>query len=166
MVGQRAPRSAAQPRYKQIAEWIRDGIRSGRLRAGDAIPSQQELADLAQVQVGTAARAVSLLMREGLVIKRVRGTRAQVASDRVEILPPARASTTAIGIATPLLLRAKVVRVDTDGPLAEVRLEVVADERFAIALPAAAAIALGIEPGRSLTVELLTRAVDLISGMS
>jgi GntR family transcriptional regulator len=63
------------PRYAQLAELLRQRISRGRLRAGDRLPSMEELArefDIARV---TVRQAFKLLAREGLVsLRQGRGT--------------------------------------------------------------------------------------------
>lgn len=53
--------------YRQIAELIIGRIRSGDLRADDAIPSESDLVDEFGVARNTARRAVAVLRDEGWV---------------------------------------------------------------------------------------------------
>ena len=64
--------------YEQIAEALREEIRSGRLKPGDQLPTVAELAVANTVAVGTAHRAMARLSEEGL-IDVTRGRRAVVA---------------------------------------------------------------------------------------
>jgi len=73
------PIPVQQPRrpYEQIAEALREDIRTGRLKPGDQLPTVAELAVTNTVAVGTAHRAMVLLREEGL-IEVARGRRAVV----------------------------------------------------------------------------------------
>jgi DNA-binding transcriptional MocR family regulator len=48
-----------RPRYLAIADALEDDVRSGRLRQGDRLPAQRELARALGVTVGTVSRAYS-----------------------------------------------------------------------------------------------------------
>ncbi len=65
--------------YEQIAEAIREDIRTGRLKPGDQLPTIAELAAANTVAVGTAHRATALLKDEGLIVV-TRGRRAVVST--------------------------------------------------------------------------------------
>jgi DNA-binding GntR family transcriptional regulator len=65
--------------YETIAEALREQIRSGQLKPGDQLPTLAELAVANTVAVGTAHRALPLLMSEGLVTI-ARGRRAIVSA--------------------------------------------------------------------------------------
>jgi integrase len=71
----RAPRGP----YESIADALREEIRSGRLKLGDALPTVVQLAAQFSVGAGTAHRAITTLAAEGL-IEVVRGRRAVVRS--------------------------------------------------------------------------------------
>ena len=58
------------PKYLQIAGHIRDQIVLGDLRPGDEVPSEREIATSWQVARPTAARALDVLRRQGLVDSR------------------------------------------------------------------------------------------------
>ena len=60
----------AQPKYLQIAHFIRDQILRGDLRAGDEVPSERQLASDWSVSRPTAARSLEALRQQGLVEKR------------------------------------------------------------------------------------------------
>jgi len=63
------------PLYYQLAEWLRERIRSGELAAGDQLPADRELAEQAGISRMTARQAISYLVREGaLVVKPGVGT--------------------------------------------------------------------------------------------
>ncbi|MGD9482801.1 GntR family transcriptional regulator [Streptomyces sp. TRM70308] len=60
----------AQPKYLQIAHYIRDQILRGDLRPGDEVPSERQLATDWHVSRPTAARSLQALAHQGLVEKR------------------------------------------------------------------------------------------------
>ncbi|MCM2420216.1 GntR family transcriptional regulator [Streptomyces sp. RKAG293] len=60
----------AQPKYLQIAHFIRDQILRGDLRPGDEVPSERQLAASWSVSRPTAARSLLALSHQGLVEKR------------------------------------------------------------------------------------------------
>lgn len=53
------------PKYAQIAEALIEDIAQGKLRPGDQLPPQRDLAAVLQVTVGTVARAFAEVMRAG-----------------------------------------------------------------------------------------------------
>ena len=55
------------PVYQQLAAVLRDAIASGRLAPDQALPSYMTLMQEHDVARGTAAKAVQLLVNEGLV---------------------------------------------------------------------------------------------------
>jgi GntR family transcriptional regulator len=59
---------AAEPPYRQIANWLRVRIEAGEFRPEiDPLPSEKELGELFEVARETARRAVAALREEGLV---------------------------------------------------------------------------------------------------
>lgn len=58
------------PAYQRIRSNIRDTIDSGRLRPGDAVPSERELAKIHDVSLMTARHALATLQHEGVVERR------------------------------------------------------------------------------------------------
>jgi GntR family transcriptional regulator len=59
---------AAEPPYRQIANWLRGRIEAGDFRPGiDPLPSEKELVETFEVARETARRAVAVLRDEGLV---------------------------------------------------------------------------------------------------
>ncbi|MFD9881522.1 GntR family transcriptional regulator [Streptomyces alboflavus] len=52
---------------EQIAETLREEIKTGKLRAGDKLPSVRAIAERFEVAAGTATKAVQLLTKWGLV---------------------------------------------------------------------------------------------------
>jgi GntR family transcriptional regulator len=59
------------PFYKQLKNKILDEIESGKLRHGDKLPSERELAEQYQISRMTARHTLSILEREGVVERRV-----------------------------------------------------------------------------------------------
>src|SRR5262245_10292879 len=55
------------PTYRQVADALSRDIRSGRLRPGDRLPPQRDLASTIGVTVGTVTRAYQLAARQGLI---------------------------------------------------------------------------------------------------
>ncbi|MFC6673221.1 GntR family transcriptional regulator [Marinobacterium aestuariivivens] len=60
----------ARPLYLQLQQRIRDAIRNGVLRYGDAIPPEREIAGTMGVSRVTVRRAIDDLVTEGLLIQR------------------------------------------------------------------------------------------------
>lgn len=52
---------------QEIADILRDRIRSGELKAGDRLPTQAELADEFGVERGTVRQALRALQEDGLL---------------------------------------------------------------------------------------------------
>ena len=59
-----------EPAYKRIQNAIRKRIESGKLRAGDIVDSERELAKIHKVSLMTARHALADLAREGIVERR------------------------------------------------------------------------------------------------
>ena len=62
-----------QPLFLQLASSVADDIRSGRLKAGDALPGSRELAELLGVNRNTIVAGYGELAAEGLIGTRVGG---------------------------------------------------------------------------------------------
>jgi GntR family transcriptional regulator len=60
------------PIYRQLAEQVRRHAATGRLQAGDFVPSVRQVAQELQVNPMTVSKAYSILEREG-VLENVRG---------------------------------------------------------------------------------------------
>jgi GntR family transcriptional regulator len=56
------------PLYYQLAEWLRERIRSGELAPGDQLPADRELAEHAGISRMTARQAIAYLVRDGTLI--------------------------------------------------------------------------------------------------
>lgn len=59
------------PFYKQLKDKILEEIESGKLKHGDKLPSERELANLYGISRMTARHTLSILEREGVVERRV-----------------------------------------------------------------------------------------------
>ncbi|MFE7777660.1 GntR family transcriptional regulator [Streptomyces sp. NPDC057445] len=53
--------------YQRIAQYVRDQIRLGRLKANDKLPSTREMADSFEVAPGTVQRALVELRTDGII---------------------------------------------------------------------------------------------------
>jgi DNA-binding transcriptional MocR family regulator len=76
------------PTYRQVVEALAADIRAGRLRPGDRLPPQRDLASLLGVTVGTVTRAYQLAARQGLVSGEIgRGTYVRPLPGPDDVLP-------------------------------------------------------------------------------
>ena len=73
------------PLYLQLKRFIEDAVSGGQIRAGDALPSERDLAAKMDVSRVTVRKAVQHLVREGVLVQR-HGSGTYVASqpNRVE----------------------------------------------------------------------------------
>lgn len=55
------------PRYLKVRDYVAQAITRGEWSAGDAIPTETQLAKMHEVSVGTVRKAVDILVSEGLV---------------------------------------------------------------------------------------------------
>ena len=58
------------PLYQQLKEWIKKEIASGTWKTGEMIPSENELAAAFSISPGTVKKALSELVREGVIARR------------------------------------------------------------------------------------------------
>ena len=71
----KALRDPVQPLYRQVLAALREDIRRGRVRTGDALPSESQLCEKFQVSRITVRQALHQLQLEGLVLpKQGKGT--------------------------------------------------------------------------------------------
>jgi DNA-binding GntR family transcriptional regulator len=63
-----APVHGPVPRYRQLAQFIRAGVESGKLRPGEPLPSETALADYCGVSVDTVRSALALLREDGVIV--------------------------------------------------------------------------------------------------
>jgi len=82
--------SSGVPIYRQLMDQIRGLIASGRLEAGELLPSVRQVAQQLQVNPMTVSKAYSLLERDGIV-ELVRG-------QGMRVRPPSPAPHTAGGL--------------------------------------------------------------------
>jgi GntR family transcriptional regulator len=73
------------PLYRQLKAMVQEAVRSAALKAGDAIPSERDVADLLKVSRVTVRRAFSELVSEGVLLKKQgSGTYVNVPQGRIE----------------------------------------------------------------------------------
>jgi GntR family transcriptional regulator len=58
------------PLYLQLKRWIEDAVARGAVKPGDALPSERDLAQKADVSRVTVRKAVQHLVRDGVLIQR------------------------------------------------------------------------------------------------
>lgn len=61
---------AGGPLYLQLKRWIEDAIKRGTIKPGDALPSERDLAQRADVSRVTVRKAVQHLVQEGVLVQR------------------------------------------------------------------------------------------------
>lgn len=74
----------AIPFYKQLKEKILEDIEMGKLKHGDKLPSERELADIYGISRMTARHTLSILEREGVVERRV-GAGTFISNNKIEM---------------------------------------------------------------------------------
>lgn len=78
-------RQHAGPLYSQLSQHIESAIRSGRLREGDALPSERDIAQISNLSRVTVRKAVRALVRDGFVVqKQGSGTSVAPRPERVQ----------------------------------------------------------------------------------
>jgi DNA-binding GntR family transcriptional regulator len=60
-------RRGAVPLYRQLAAFVVQAVKDGRLEAGDGLPGEQSIADATEVSVDTVRRAFEVLREQGLI---------------------------------------------------------------------------------------------------
>ena len=63
---------ATRPKYERLKDYLTAELTAGRLRPGDALPSEPKLAESLQVARNTVRQALNDLEQQGLV-RRVKG---------------------------------------------------------------------------------------------
>src|SRR6188508_232076 len=66
----RINKSSRIPLYYQLAESIREQIRSGELSPGDQLPGERDLAEQVGISRMTARQAIALLVSDGAIVVR------------------------------------------------------------------------------------------------
>ncbi|WP_391203081.1 GntR family transcriptional regulator [Psychrobacillus sp. L4] len=74
----------AIPFYKQLKQEILDDIETGKLKHGDKLSSERELAELYKISRMTARHTLSILEREGVVERRV-GVGTYITNNKIEM---------------------------------------------------------------------------------
>jgi len=69
-----------RPAYQQIADRIVREVETGRLKAGDSLPTERDLSELAGLARGTVKRAYDILLAEGRIVRR-QGSGTFISSD-------------------------------------------------------------------------------------
>jgi integrase len=72
--------ASRQPAWQQVADTIREAIRSGMLVPGEQLPSVREMSTLQEIPAATLQHALAVVAEDGLVLIR-RGRTAVVAGD-------------------------------------------------------------------------------------
>jgi GntR family transcriptional regulator len=111
--------SAASPLYRQIVDQVREQVLSGRLNAGDELPSVRAVATEHSVNPMTVSKAYGLLELEGLVV-RVRGVGMQIAAQKVKALP-ARQEAQLLPYLSEAALAAKRLGISNEDAVAQFR---------------------------------------------
>lgn len=60
---------ASRPKYEQLRSYLSEQVATGRLRPGDAIPSELRLAESLKIARSTVRQAMASLEREGLIVR-------------------------------------------------------------------------------------------------
>lgn len=107
------PFDGRTPIYLQIAERIRTSILAGELRAGDQVMSTTQYASTYRINPATAAKAMSLLVDEGLIHKR-RGLGMFVTDGAHEALRSHRRATFWDDVLAPVIAEADALGITTD----------------------------------------------------
>ncbi len=113
-------RSVPIPLHYQLRQQLREAIKEGRLRPGDALPAEPQLAEMAGVSRATVRQGIEELVREGL-LRRMRGHGTFVAEPPPS--PPTEpAASLALGILQQIAQQpARVQRVARQVPPPNVR---------------------------------------------
>ncbi len=61
--------ACAMPLYMQLVNAIKAEIAAGKMRPGDAVPSERALVDMLKIARGTARKALQQLLEEGVIIR-------------------------------------------------------------------------------------------------
>lgn len=95
--------SGKDPRYKALARAIERDLRLGKLKPGQRLPPQRDLADALGLSLSTVTRAYGEAMRQGLLVGTVgRGTFVPQDALSSSLLSTAGAGLVELGLVTPL----------------------------------------------------------------
>lgn len=61
--------ASAMPLYMQLVNAIKAEITAGKMRPGDAVPSERALVEMLKIARGTARKALQQLLEEGVIIR-------------------------------------------------------------------------------------------------
>lgn len=70
------------PLYRQVADWMRENINAQQWKKNQQLPAEEDLAKQLEVSRGTLRKAISLLIKEGLLIQ-IQGKGTFVAAPKV-----------------------------------------------------------------------------------
>ena len=75
------------PKYRLVLNAITEGISSGLWKAGDKLPTEDELVQLTPFSLGTVQRALRILVEQGLVVRQ-HGLGTFVAGSQLQVQDP------------------------------------------------------------------------------
>lgn len=107
------PESSAPPRYRRIADALRNTVASGALRPGDRVISARQLAQREHVSVPTALEALRCLEAEGLIVARPRSGYFVRPQHRQEAVQASRPSLRPVPVTLSALARSLFSDADT-----------------------------------------------------
>ncbi len=154
------PPRTEKPFYRSLAQSIRESIEAGRLKEGDSLPPQHEIARAARVNVGTVARAINLLIREQVLTKRNRRERVHVRARERPATRPPDVEQAAHGV---IRLQVSVGTIETQGELARVHAVVADNQELVIRTMRAAVDWLELKAGQQVFVDISSPQVGLSS---
>ncbi|WP_229925630.1 winged helix-turn-helix domain-containing protein [Streptomyces longispororuber] len=121
---------SSKPSPQDIADALRDRIRTGTLKPGDRLPTQARLAEEFGVERGTVRQALHGLHRDGLINHVTKGSPPRVAAPAEEPAPPAQEPQPSMVALAPCLVSAfkeERVRVDAVSYTAETLMNAVSE---------------------------------------
>jgi DNA-binding transcriptional regulator YhcF (GntR family) len=121
-----------KPSPQEIADILRERIRSGELKAGDRLPTQAELTEEFDVERGTVRQALRLLREAGLLTNVSKGSPPTVAAPRAEPRQP-QAARVVLASYLEEAFQSTEVRIDAVGFTAETLLWALAETRTLVA---------------------------------
>jgi len=152
------PPRSDRPFYRSLARAIREAIDAGRLQAGDHLPSQQEIARAARVNVATVSRAINLLVREHVLTKHATWERAVVASNHLAADAPDDGQVAGPGR---IRLRVHVKSIRRRGATAEVTTQVIGGQEVVVSTTEASIGWLELRDGQAVVVDIASPSIGL-----